>query len=75
LLDGAGAQFNLGRMYAGGLSVEQDNVQAYARITFAAGQDLEPAVIAKKELAQMMSANQIEEAEILARKWAGAIKP
>jgi hypothetical protein len=75
----AGAQFNLGMIYVEGAGVERDFVQAYAWFHLAAAQGMEHAAIAKKQLAEALSPEQIAEAETMSRKLVlpqpAAVKP
>ena len=72
----AGAQFNLGVMYANGRGVLQDGVQAHMWYNLAAsretGEQRESAVEARDGVAGLMNPTQIAEAERLAREWDAA---
>jgi len=69
----AEAQFNLGTMYANGDGVPQDDVQAYMWFKLAAARltetGREMAVDARDEVADVMTADQLTEAQRLAREW------
>ncbi len=65
----ASAQFNLGLMYAKGLGVPQDYVQAYRWYTLAAGQGDDLAGKFKGLLEKSMTPEQLAEAQRLAREW------
>ncbi len=63
------AQHNLGSMYANGLGVRQNNVQAYKWATLAASQNVELAVKGKDFLVKKMTPDQIAGPQRLAREW------
>jgi len=63
------AQNNLGGIYANGLGVRQNNVQAYMWATLAASQNVELGVKGKDFLVKKMTPAQIAEAQRLAREW------
>jgi TPR repeat protein len=65
----ARAQYALGLMYAAGLDVSQDYVTAHKWWTLAAAQGDEDARKARDEVAQLMTPDQITEAQRLAREW------
>ena len=65
----ARAQYALGLMYAAGLDVSQDYVMAHKWWTLAAAQGAEDARKARDEVAQLMTPDQITEAQRLAREW------
>jgi len=65
---------NLGSMYELGRGVERDDVQAYlwydlAAVTFPPGQERDEAVERRDIVASKMTADQIEEAQRMARQW------
>ena len=68
----AGAQNNLGSMYARGHGVPQDYIQAHMWFNLAAasgGDDRERYAKNRDEIAKKMTAEQIAEAQRLAREW------
>jgi TPR repeat protein len=69
----AAAQFNLGNMYHDGKGVPQDYVQAHMWVNLAAsrssGDDQKKYATARDFLAGKMTAQQIAEAQRLARDW------
>ena len=69
----AGAQFNLGAMYANGEGVPQNSVQAHMWFDLAAaqtaGEDRSQYVKARDAVAKRMTAERIAEAQRLAREW------
>ena len=69
----AGAQFNLGLMYRDGQGVPQDYVPAHKWFNLAAaratGNDNEKFAKARDAVAAKMTADQIAEAQRLAREW------
>jgi TPR repeat protein len=65
----AKAQYDLGRMYYNGFGVEKDYVTAHKWWTLAAAQGDEDARKARDEVAQLMTPDQITEAQRLAREW------
>jgi len=74
-----GAQSNLGSMYASGDGVPQDYVQAYlwaslaaSRFPASAKEDRKQAAQNRNQVARLMTPEQIEKAEGLARAWTPA---
>jgi TPR repeat protein len=65
----AGAQNSLGVMYANGEGVLQNFVQAHMWFTLAAGQGYEQAFKNRDFFASQMTADQITEAQRMAREW------
>ncbi len=65
----AGAQYNLGLMYAEGQGVPQDVVQAHLWMHLAAAKGDEDALKARDLLAELMTPAQLTEAHRLAREW------
>jgi uncharacterized protein len=63
------AQFNLGLLYAKGQGVPRDDVQAYMWFELSAAQGGQSAVNNRDAAAQRMTAEQIAEAQKLAREW------
>ncbi len=63
------AQFNLGVMYGNGQGVPQDYIQAHLWYNLAAGQGEELGRKARESLLDLMTAEQIAEAQKLAREW------
>ena len=67
------AQFNLGISYDNGEGVPQDYVEAHMWLNLAAaqssGEDRNRRVKARNDLAELMTAEQIAEAQRLAREW------
>ena len=63
------AQFNLGVMYGNGQGVPQDYIQAHLWYNLAAGQGEELGRKARDSLLDLMTAEQIAEAQKLAREW------
>jgi TPR repeat protein len=72
----AEAQFNLGLMYGNGEGVPQDDVQAHMWLNLVAsrstGEDRESAVSARDRVRARMTAEQVAEAQRLAREWNAA---
>ncbi len=64
----ASAQFTLGRMYAMGEGVLEDDVQAYAWYILAAAQGEQQAFKLKDDLRPTMSTEQVADAQSLAAK-------
>lgn len=62
-------QFNLAITYADGRGVEQDFVQAHRWYNLAASQGHEDAAKVRDELAELMTPEQIADAQRLAREW------
>ncbi len=75
----ADAQFNLGVRYATGEGVPQDDVQAHMWFNLTAsrstGEDRESAVSARDRARARMTAEQVAEAQRLAREWDAAHPP
>jgi TPR repeat protein len=65
----ARAQHNLGGMYAKGHGVAQDNVQAHKWVNLAATKGDSDSVKARDFVASVMTPQQIDEAQRLAREW------
>jgi uncharacterized protein len=65
----AGAQYNLGRMYENGYGVSQDYVESYKWLILAAAQGDQFAVKFRDNLERKMSAQQIAEAQRLAKEF------
>jgi hypothetical protein len=65
----ADAQSNLGRMYAKGLGVPQDYVQAHMWFNLAAAKGDADAIKNRDRVSTMMTPAQIAEAQKLAREW------
>jgi uncharacterized protein len=65
----ADAQNNLGGMYAEGLGVQPDRVQAYKWFEIAATTGHAVAISNRAYVAERMTADQIAEAEAMAREW------
>ncbi len=63
------AQLNLGLAYAEGLGVPSDHVQAYLWLNLASTTGDELAKTSRDELAERMTAEQVAEAQRLARDW------
>jgi TPR repeat protein len=63
------AQYNLGAMYAKGQAGTQDVVTAHMLYSLAAGFGIKPASIARDQLAKTMTAEQIAQAEKMAKDW------
>jgi TPR repeat protein len=63
------AQNNLGEMYSEGRGVPQDDVQAYMWFELAASRGHDEAADHRKQLAERMSADQVDQARRLAREW------
>ena len=63
------AQFDLGLMYANGLGLPQDLIQAYRWISLSSTAGNAAASDLQKQLAQQMTPEQIAEAERLVREW------
>lgn len=68
--ENASAQYNLGLMYAYGHGVIQDYIQAHAWWDLAASQGDEMATKNRDKVADLMTPDQIAEAQALAREWA-----
>ena len=60
------AQFHLGRMYGGGMGVPKDFVRAYAWFNLAAGRGWKTPARVRDRLAEIMSPEQVAEAQELA---------
>ena len=65
----AGAQYNLGSMYAKGYGVAEDYVEAYKWSNLAAALGNKRAAELKKVIATLMTRAQIAEAQKLSTKW------
>ena len=65
----AEAQYDLGLMYSTGQNVEQDYITAHKWFNLAALNGNNRAREERKELADMMSASEVAEAQRLAREW------
>jgi TPR repeat protein len=65
----ANAQYNLGVMYNNGEGVPRDYIQAHKWFTLASANRCEGAAKARKEIASVMTAQQIAEAQRLVREW------
>jgi len=65
----ADAQFMLGHMYASGKGVPQDYIKAHLWFNLAAAQGNERASSSRDKIARFMTAQQIAEAQNLAREW------
>ena len=66
----ANGQFQLGRMYVTGEGVPQDYVQAHMRFNLAAAQTSRKEYVkARDSVAEKITADQIAEAQRLAREW------
>lgn len=63
------ALFELGMVYATGLDVEADLVTAHKWFNLAAARGNQSALARRIEISQEMSAEQIAEAQKLAREW------
>jgi TPR repeat protein len=63
------ALFELGMLYATGRDVEADLVVAHKWFNLAAARGNQSALVRRTELAREMSADQIAEAQKLAREW------
>ena len=63
------AQFNLGAMYAKGQAVTKDVVTAYMLYSLAASFGIKAAGTARDQLAKTMTADQIAQAEKMAKDW------
>jgi hypothetical protein len=70
-----GAQFNLGGMYARGEGVQRDDVRAYMWINLSTAQGIGGAERNRDGIAQHMTAEQIAEAQKLAREWKATSQP
>jgi TPR repeat protein len=72
----ADAQYNLGVRYANGQGVPQDDVQAHMWLNLVAsrstGEDRESAVSARDRVRARMTAEQVADAQRLAREWDAA---
>ena len=67
--DHADAQNNLGMMYHNGKGVSQDYVQAHMWYNLAAAQGVDTARKNREGVAELMIAEQITQAQKLAREW------
>jgi hypothetical protein len=65
----ADAQFMLGYMYASGKGVLQDYIQAHVWFNLSAAQGVEKAAASRDRTAQVMTPQQIAEAQKIAREW------
>ncbi len=65
----ASAQYNLGVMYAKGEGIPRDYVQAHMWFNLAAAQGYENGKEGRERAGEMMSPQQIERAQKLARNW------
>ena len=65
----AGAQNNLGVMYANGQGVPQDYVRAHMWFNLSAAQGNQDAARNRDNIAKLMTPAQIAEAQKLAREW------
>ena len=65
----ANAQYDLGILYAKGRGVLRDYVQAHMWASLAAAQNQENATKLRDFLAELMTPEQIAEAQRLAREW------
>ena len=65
----ADAQYNLGLMYYNGQGVPENRVMAYALFNLAAARGSDGAQNTKSEMAQHLTASQIDEAEDLSTRW------
>lgn len=65
----ASAQYNLGLFYLMGMAVPQDYVQAHVMFNLSAASGYEKAIESCEEVAKVMTASQIKEAQKLAREW------
>jgi TPR repeat protein len=63
------AQYNLALMYEAGNGMPQDYVEAYIWYSLATANGIALADEGRNQLAQKMTADEIEEAERLAREW------
>jgi TPR repeat protein len=63
------AQINVGRMYAGGFGVAQDKVQGHSWFSIAAELGDDDATLNRDNLAALMSAEEIAEADRLTIEW------
>jgi TPR repeat protein len=63
------AQYNLGEMYRNGQGIPQDYVQAHMWFNLAAAQGITNGAIAIDLVEQMMTPQQIAQAQELARNW------
>ncbi|MCG8692807.1 MAG: hypothetical protein MI806_16520 [Minwuiales bacterium] len=63
------AQFDLGLMYSTGQQVQQDYINAHKWFNLAALNGSDRARMEREELAEIMSAAEIAEAQRLAREW------
>ncbi|MGO2136106.1 MAG: SEL1-like repeat protein, partial [Marinobacter sp.] len=63
------AQYNLGVMYTKGQGVPQDYIQAHTWSNLSASQGGKSAAKNRDILADLMTPQQISEAQALARKW------
>lgn len=64
------SQYNLGLLYLMGMGVPQDYVQAHLMFNLSAASGDAKAAESREEVAKVMTASQIEEAERLVREWA-----
>ena len=75
----AGAQYNLGVSYRDGRGVPQDRVAAHMWLSLAAAQtsaaDRDTDVEARDAVAEEMTAEQVAEAQRLAREWKPTVQP
>ena len=75
----ADAQFNLGRMYANGDGVPRDSIEAHMWYDLSAaqlsGEEREKLVRFSDAIAERMTAEQIAEAQRLAREWTPTPEP
>jgi TPR repeat protein len=65
----ANAQYNLGVMYGNGLGVPQENIRAKMWFNLSAAQGDDIAREARNRVAKRMTADQISQAQKLAREW------
>lgn len=63
------AQYSLGLLHAKGRGVPQDTVRAHMYFNLAAGKGIREAVKARDIAASIMTSEQLDEAEKLAREW------
>ncbi|MHA1189955.1 MAG: sel1 repeat family protein, partial [Alphaproteobacteria bacterium] len=63
------AQFDLGRMFAAGTGVAQDNIEAYKWISLAIAQGNDHMIKHRNRLSAGMNAAEIAQARRLARQW------
>lgn len=62
-------QYNLGRLYAAGVGVTQDRVQAHLWFSLAAAGGIAPAAADRDFVAKQMTSDEVAEAQRLARTW------